>query len=74
MWHIARSAHPGLGAMRRLTDRFLRDAADVPPLRRNRLIDLAAGASTAASCTDCFQALEASRPIPQLAYSGSRCR
>jgi uncharacterized protein YceK len=73
MWRVARLPGSHLTAIRRLTDRFLADAVDVPPLRRNRLIDVAVGAAAAASCPDCFQALEASRPIPSLKYSNPHC-
>ena len=73
MWRVARLPETHLAAIRALTDRFLADAVDVPPLRRNRLIDVAAGAATAASCPDCFQALEASRTIPSLRYSNAHC-
>ena len=48
----------------RLTDRFLLDLGrgNLPNYRANRLIDHAAAAVTVI-CQDCFQALEAARPI-----------
>lgn len=47
-----------------LTDRFLNDIGrgNLPIFTANRLIDHAVSAVTAI-CQDCFQALEASRPI-----------
>lgn len=59
-------SHP---ATSRATDRFLLDVAYEPALRRNRLIDHAA-AAVLGVCEDCFQALEAERPIPSLKYGG----
>jgi hypothetical protein len=63
-------------AANRATDRFLRDLAESPisNLRRNRLIDHAA-ASIVGNCQQCFQALEAERPIPSIAHdaNGARC-
>jgi hypothetical protein len=60
----------------RATDRFLHDLAVAPisNLRRNRLIDHAA-ASIVGSCQQCFQALEAERPIPSIAHdaNGASC-
>ena len=55
------------------TDRFLLDMARAPIdlLEKNRFIDHAAGA-LAGSCEQCFQALEAERPIPAVAHGG-RC-
>ena len=54
------------------TDRFLRDVATAPigNLKRNRLIDHAAGALQG-SCEQCFQALEAERPIVSIRYGGA---
>jgi hypothetical protein len=54
------------------TDRFLLDLAHAPidNLARNRLIDHAAAAVFAA-CQQCFQALEAERPIPTIAHEGT---
>jgi hypothetical protein len=52
----------------RLTDRFLQevDTAPIDSLTRNRMIDHAA-AAVSALCPQCFQALEADRPIPAIA-------
>jgi len=52
-------------------DRFMIDVAYEPAGRRNRLIDHAA-AAVLGVCEDCFQALEAMRPIPAMKY-GSTC-
>ena len=59
-------------AVNRATDRFLLDLARAPisNLRRNRLIDFAATAANA-NCSQCFQALEAARPIPSIAHDGN---
>jgi hypothetical protein len=56
------------------TDRFLNDIARAPidNLRRNRLIDRAA-AAVAGSCQQCFQALEAERPIPAIRMGETGC-
>ena len=53
----------------RATDRFLRDLATAPldDLVRNRLIDHAA-ALLLGACEQCFQALEAERPIVSIAH------
>jgi hypothetical protein len=60
----------------RLTDRFLEDvdAAPIDNLTRNRMIDHAA-AAVSALCPQCFQALEADRPIPAIAQgdAGAGC-
>jgi cytochrome c556 len=55
------------------TDRFLLDVnkAPVDLLVKNRFIDHAAGALVG-SCQQCFQALEAGRPIPAISHAG-RC-
>ena len=55
------------------TDRFLVDVnkAPVDLLVKNRFIDHAA-AALAGSCQQCFQALEAGRPIPAISHAG-RC-
>jgi hypothetical protein len=60
-------------AINAATDRFLLDVARAPIglLEKNRFIDHAAGALVGA-CEQCFQALEASRPIPAIAHGG-RC-
>lgn len=57
-------------ATSRAADRFMLDVAYEPPLRRNRLIDHAA-AAVVGVCEDCFQALEAMRPIPALKIGGA---
>lgn len=59
-------------AASRLTDRFLQDVdtAPIDNLTRNRMIDHAA-AAVSALCPQCFQALEADRPIPTIAHSGA---
>jgi len=60
----------GNAAVNRATDRFLFDVdtAPIDNLTRNRLIDFAA-AALVGSCVQCFQALEAERPIIQIAHS-----
>ena len=59
------------------TDRFLLDVATakIDNKRRTRMIDLAMG-SLANQCEQCFQALEAARPIPEIAHAhtGQACR
>jgi len=64
----------GNAAINKATDRFLYDVAvaKIDNKRVNRLIDLAAGA-LANQCEQCFQALEASRPIPALRYGETGC-
>jgi hypothetical protein len=63
-------------ALNRGTDRFLRDVALAPIGNkvRNRMIDHAAGALIG-RCEQCFQALEAARPIPsiRLGEAGEGC-
>jgi hypothetical protein len=56
------------------TDRFLRDVALAPigNLARNRLIDFAMSALVG-NCEQCFQALEAERPIPAIRAGDSKC-
>jgi hypothetical protein len=56
------------------TDRFLLHVqiAPVDNLQRNRLIDHAA-ALLLGSCTQCFQALEAQRPIVSIAHGDQGC-
>jgi len=58
----------GTPALRRATGRFIEDleSSHLSPKARNREIDHAAGA-VATSCEQCFQQLEAIRPIPQIA-------
>jgi hypothetical protein len=53
----------GSAAINHATDRFLNDVelAHITNLKRNRMIDHAAGA-LANMCAQCFQALEAARP------------
>jgi Flp pilus assembly protein TadD len=55
------------------TDRFLADVntATIDLLVKNRFIDHAA-AALVGSCQQCFQALEAGRPIPAISHAG-RC-
>ena len=62
-----------IAAINRATDRFLLDVATAPitNLKRNRMIDHAVGALGGA-CEQCFQALEAARPIPNI-RTGARC-
>ena len=59
------SARPGCGGR---TARFIEDleGSHLSPKARNREIDHAA-AAVATSCEQCFQQLEAIRPIPQIA-------
>jgi hypothetical protein len=63
----------GNRAINTATDRFLLDVnkAPIDLLVKNRFIDHAAGALVG-SCQQCFQALEAGRPIPAISHSG-RC-
>jgi cytochrome c556 len=58
----------GTPALRRDTGRFIDDLerSRLSPKARNREIDHAA-AAVATSCDQCFQMLEAIRPIPQIA-------
>ena len=69
-----RNTLKGGPAVNAATDRFLLDVARAPIslLEKNRFIDHAAGALVGA-CEQCFQALEASRPIPAIAHGG-RCQ
>jgi hypothetical protein len=64
----------GNRAINKATDRFLYDVATakIDNKRRNRIIDLAMGA-LANQCEQCFQALEAGRPIPALRYGDTGC-
>ena len=61
---IQKKTLDGTPALARAVDRFLLDVADrdVPVHVRSRFIDRAA-AAVAPVCEQCFQALEASRPI-----------
>jgi len=56
------------------TDRFLRDVELAPlnNLQRNRLIDHAMS-TLVGNCDQCFQALEAERPIPAIRAGDSKC-
>jgi hypothetical protein len=67
-----RDSLKGNAAVNAATDRFLLDVARAPvtQLAKNRFIDHAAGALVG-SCEQCFQALEANRPIPAIAHSGA---
>ena len=59
----------GTPALRRTTDRFIADLqkSHLSLKSQNRMIDHAAGA-VSTSCDQCFQQLEAMRPIPQIAH------
>jgi hypothetical protein len=56
------------------TDRFLHDVAvaPIPNLKRNRLIDHAMG-TLSGSCEQCFQALEAARPVIGIRFGEKGC-
>jgi hypothetical protein len=58
----------GTPGLHRTTAKFIEDLerSSLGPKARNRLIDHAA-AAVATSCEQCFQMLEAIRPIPQIA-------
>jgi hypothetical protein len=62
----------GNAAVNHATDRFLADEgrAHVSLLAKNRFIDHAAAALSGA-CQQCFQALEAERPIPSISHAGA---
>jgi hypothetical protein len=64
----------GNTAINRATDRFLLhvETAPIDNLKRNRMIDHAA-ALLLGSCEQCFQALEASRPIVNIAHGDLGC-
>jgi hypothetical protein len=68
----SRDTLKGNPAVNAALDRFLLDLARAPlNLKvKNRMIDHAA-AAVIATCEQCFQALEASRPIPAIAHGGS---
>jgi hypothetical protein len=69
--NVKRSTLLGTPAVRRTTSEFL-DDLDVAKLTlkaKNRMIDHAA-AAVAPVCEQCFQQLEAMRPIPAIAHSG----
>jgi hypothetical protein len=64
----------GNAAVNRATDTFLNDVALAPIAnkQRNRMIDHAAGVLVG-SCQQCFQALEAARPIPSMRLGETGC-
>lgn len=64
----------GNRAINLATDRFLNDVALAPigNLKRNRLIDHAMGTLSGA-CEQCFQALEAARPVVNIRLGEKRC-
>jgi hypothetical protein len=64
----------GNPAINRATDRFLLhvETAPIDNLTRNRMIDHAAALLTG-SCEQCFQALEAGRPIVSIAHGDLGC-
>jgi hypothetical protein len=66
-------ARGNVAATNRATDRFLLAVATAPitNLKRNRMIDHAVGA-LGGGCEQCFQALEAARPVPNI-RTGARC-
>jgi len=66
---VHRSSLMGTPAIQAATGRFLDDLdrSSIPLLQRNRLIDHAA-AAVSGVCGQCFQMLEADRPIPELAH------
>src|SRR5262245_57553092 len=63
----------GTPALRRTTNRFLLDLqrSPVDNLSKNRIIDHAATAA-ASGCDQCFQQLEAVRPIPAISEGGNQ--
>jgi len=65
---VHRSSLLGTPALRRTTARFLDDleTSALTLKGKNRMIDHAAAAA-APVCEQCFQMLEAERPIPQIA-------
>jgi hypothetical protein len=67
-----KNTHDGNPAGNHATDRFLADEgrAHVSLLAKNRFIDHAA-AALVGSCQQCFQALEAGRPIPAISHAGA---
>jgi uncharacterized lipoprotein YajG len=64
----------GNAAINKATDRFLLhvETAPLDNLTRNRMIDHAA-AALLGTCQQCFQALEAERPIPSIAHGDLGC-
>ena len=65
---VKRTSVLGTPGLQRKTGAFIEDLQDsvLTAKQRNRMIDHAAGA-VATSCEQCFQMLEAIRPIPQIA-------
>jgi hypothetical protein len=59
----------GTPAIQKATGKFLDDldTSVIPAITKNRLIDHAV-AAVAGPCGQCFQMLEADRPIPELAH------
>jgi hypothetical protein len=66
---VHRSSLMGTPAIQAATGRFLDhlDRSPIPALQKNRLIDHAA-AAVSGVCGQCFQMLEADRPIVELAH------
>jgi hypothetical protein len=66
---VHRSSLMGTPAIQAATGAFLDhlDTSSIPLRRRNRLIDHAA-AAVSGVCGQCFQMLEAARPIPEIAH------
>jgi hypothetical protein len=64
----------GTTAMQNATGRYLDDLTNskLDHFRVNRLIDLGVAAA-GPYCGQCFQMLEASRPIPAMKYEGTHC-
>jgi hypothetical protein len=64
----------GNKAINAATDKFLNDVAlaHIDNKRRNRMIDHAAG-TLAGACEQCFQALEAGRPVIGIRLGVSGC-
>jgi hypothetical protein len=69
---VTRSSLMGTPAIQKATGRFLDDldTSVIPLITRNRLIDHAV-AAVSGVCGQCFQMLEADRPIPELAHPSS---
>ncbi len=66
---VHRQTLKGTPTLRRTTGAFIGDLeqSHLTLKAKNRMIDHAAGA-VATSCDQCFQQLEAVRPIPQIAH------
>ncbi|HZR95226.1 MAG TPA: hypothetical protein VFA56_06000 [Gaiellaceae bacterium] len=74
--HAARTTPENSPQINAATDRFLLHVATAPisNLKRNRMIDHAMGALSG-QCEQCFQGLEAARPIPSIRLGGNTaCR